>query len=93
MSDPTRVEHLHGILAQFQEHVNLSDAIVHRATEYTHIGITNLDALHLACAEQAQAVFLTTDDGIINIINRANFIRNIIITNPVTWLEKEYNTL
>ena len=93
MSDPTRVEHLRGILSRSQMYISLYDSIVHRATELSQIGITNLDALHIACAEQAQAVFLTTDDGIISTMNRSNFIKTIEIANPIPWLEEVIHTL
>ena len=93
MGDPIRVEHLHGILARSHAHIKIDDSIVLRAKDLAKIGIKNLDALHIACAEQAGAVFLTTDDGIINIMNRSNVMKTIIIANPITWLEEVMNTL
>ena len=80
-----------GILSRSQMYI--SHSIVQRANELSQIGITNLDALHIACAEQAQAVFLTTDDGIINTMTRSNLIRTIVIANPIPWLEEVIHIL
>ncbi len=49
-------------------------------------GIRKLDALHLACAIQANAdFFLTTDDGI---LKKAGEIDNIQITDPVGFVKE-----
>jgi predicted nucleic acid-binding protein len=88
MSDIIRVQHLHGILSRSHEYIKLDDTLVLRAKELARIGFKNLDSLHIACAERAQAVFLTADDGIINTMNRSNDMKGIIIANPITWLEE-----
>lgn len=49
-------------------------------------GIKKMDALHLACAVHAQAVFfLTTDAGI---LKKASLIHDIIITDPVGFIRE-----
>ena len=54
--------------------------------KWWRLGIDPADALHLACAESAGAVLLTTDDAIIRIIKKhANQII-IEVKNPVEWL-------
>ena len=47
-----------------------------------------MDSLHVACAESAEAVFLTTDDGLITFFKSGRNIQ-IPIENPVTWLKEE----
>lgn len=44
------------------------------------------DALHLACAEHAGAVFLTTDDALIKMIKRHGGKITTSVQNPVQWL-------
>lgn len=92
MSDIMRVQHLRRILSRSQEYVSIDDDIVSRAKKLALFGIKNLDALHIACAEKADAVFLTTDDGIIHTLKHPNTDIKIRIDNPVRWLE-EVNTL
>jgi uncharacterized protein with PIN domain len=50
------------------------------------MGIDSADALHLACAESAGAVLLTTDDAIIKIIKKHGNQITIEVKNPVEWL-------
>ncbi len=50
------------------------------------LGIDSADALHLACAESAGAVLLTTDDAIIKVIKRHSNQIPIEVKNPVEWL-------
>ena len=52
------------------------------------MGIRSADALHLACAESAGAVLLTTDDAIIRIIKRNAHQIIIEVKNPVEWLRE-----
>jgi predicted nucleic acid-binding protein len=47
-----------------------------------------MDSLHIACAERAGAVFLTTDDDLITFFKVHRNIQ-IRIENPVTWLKEE----
>ena len=60
-----------------------------RASFHQRLGFEPFDALHLACAEEAQAdVFLTTDDAL---IRRAGRLMNQIRTrvmNPVSWCQE-----
>jgi hypothetical protein len=43
------------------------------------------DSLHLACAERAGAVFLTTDDTLIKHIKKQADKISIEMGNPVQW--------
>ncbi|MDO8871303.1 MAG: hypothetical protein Q7V05_01030 [Methanoregula sp.] len=46
-----------------------------------------MDSLYIACAERADAVFLTTDDDLITFFKLHQNIQ-IHIENPVTWLKE-----
>lgn len=88
MNDNMRVHHIREILLRSTEYIRIDEEIVSRAKELATIGIRNLDALHIACAERAHAVFLSTDDGIINTMKHPNRSTVIRIDNPVRWLEE-----
>ncbi len=46
-----------------------------------------MDAVHIACAEEAQVdVFLTTDDRLIRKAQRLGKILRVRLANPVEWL-------
>jgi len=47
-----------------------------------------MDSLHVACAERAGAIFLTTDDDLITFF-KLNQLIQIRIENPVIWLKEE----
>ena len=51
-------------------------------------GVKALDALHVACAERAGAVFLTTDDDLITFFKAHQLIQTRI-ENPVIWLKEK----
>ena len=67
--------------------VMVDDKIKQRAEEITRIGFKPFDALHIACAEAAQAdVFLTTDDQLLSKAKKNQGKINVIVENPVSWL-------
>ncbi|MGC9435604.1 MAG: PIN domain-containing protein [Methanomicrobiales archaeon] len=57
-----------------------------RARLFHELGIDTFDALHLASAESAGAVLLTTDDSLVRVIKRLEDKIPIAIYNPVQWL-------
>jgi len=58
-----------------------------RSHEIETLGISSLDARHIACAEQAQVdAFLTTDDRLLTLVNRFRSQFQIAIENPLTWI-------
>jgi predicted nucleic acid-binding protein len=60
-----------------------------RADTFMKWGVKALDALHIACAEQAEAsVFLTTDDALKNIMCSHSDRISIKVTNPAAWYEE-----
>lgn len=56
-----------------------------RARALSDVGLSQLDALHVACAEQSAHVLLTTDDAL---MRKATAIAGISVKvqNPVYWL-------
>ena len=68
------------------EDVQEDENVLLVAKEIRGHGIKKMDALHLACAVRAQAVFfLTTDAGI---LKKASFIQDIIITDPIGFIRE-----
>ncbi len=77
------------ILAFIHEFVKLDDKTVERSLYLRGKGFSELDALHLACAESAQVdVFLTTDDRLIRRANRLRTVLAVRVLNPLSFLEE-----
>lgn len=69
--------------------VFVDKAVKERALVFMGWGIKALDALHVACAEQAgAAIFLTTDDTLKNIMSHHSETISIQIVNPAQWYEE-----
>ncbi len=71
-----------------QEHILIDEGIISRMREFIAMGGDTMDSLHIACAERASAVFLTTDDDLITFFKLNQNIQ-VHIENPVTWLKEE----
>jgi len=84
--DRTRMKKAQKLTDLAKEHVAITKTISRRYHEIAGLGIDSADALHLACAESAGAVLLTTDDAIIKIIKRHAHQIPIEVNNPVQWL-------
>lgn len=55
------------LLGLSSEYISFDQQIVSRALEHENMGISGMDALHVACAEKAKAdSFVTCDDRLIN---------------------------
>lgn len=62
-----------------------SGNIIENAKEMVTYGIKNKDALHIACAVEAECnYFLTTDDGI---LNKISSYKEVKIMNPVNFVK------
>lgn len=67
----------------------LSDTAVERGEELKGMGLKTYDALHVACAEQAQVeVLLTTDDRLVRVAARNARMLKVPVKNPLTWLQE-----
>ncbi|MCI5122774.1 MAG: PIN domain-containing protein [Candidatus Electrothrix sp. AUS4] len=68
-------------------HVELTEDVIARATELEQLGLKSFDAMHVACAESAQAdVFLTTDDKLLKTAQRERAKLHVTTANPLSWL-------
>lgn len=76
------------IVSVAKENIFINDDIIVRMHEIIAGGGDAMDSLHVACAESAGAVLLTTDDGLITFFKSGRNIQ-IPIENPVTWLKEE----
>ena len=72
-------------LAIIGEYIELDEEILKKAAVFQKAGLRYFDALHLACAERGQTIFLTTDNKIITIARKIPVI-TIRVDNPVHWL-------
>jgi predicted nucleic acid-binding protein len=70
-----------------KESIIIDEEIISRMHDLITMGGDAMDSLHIACAEQAGAVLLTTDDGLITFFKLHRDIQ-VHIENPVTWLKE-----
>jgi len=75
------------ILSVANESILIDGGIISRMHELIIPGGGAMDSLHIACAEQAGAVLLTTDDGLITFFKSHRDIQ-VQIENPVIWLKE-----
>ena len=76
------------IVSGAREQVVIDREIIARMHQIIARGGDAMDSLHIACAERAGAVLLTTDDGLITFFKSSRNIQ-VRIENPVTWLKEE----
>ena len=77
------------LLKEASKFIPLSSTAVERGEELKEIGLKTYDALHVACAEQAQVdVLLTTDDRLLRVAIRSAHKLKVRIENPLMWLQK-----
>jgi predicted nucleic acid-binding protein len=81
--DQKRLIRVRDITALARDSVEWDEQLDERAEELMSAGIDAMDALHVASAERAMAVFLTADDALIK--NKRKMQPNITIRvcNPV----------
>lgn len=89
MPDPDRRLEVTAIVADFAEFVAVGESERRRGAELERLGFEAADALHIACAEQAEAdVFLTTDDALLRRAARVRPTLAMHVANPLTWQEE-----
>ena len=69
-----------------REIVRIDADVLLRADTIEKTGIMGMDAIHLACAEKAGAVFLTTDEEVIRIMKIHSQDISVRVDNPLHWL-------
>ncbi len=87
--DLVKREQVQALLEAVTETVQLSKRTLLRAGAVESKGFSGQDALHLACAEQAEAdVFLTTDDRLLRRAVRRRRDLSVRVANPVDWIRE-----
>ena len=76
------------IVSVAEEYQLIDEEIISRMHELISKGGDAMDSLHVACAERASAVFLTTDDDLVTFYKSHQLIQ-IRIENSVIWLKEE----
>ena len=85
IADEERMKNVESLLQFAHERVMIDKELVSRARKFHKWGMDTFDALHLACAGQAGASFLTTDDTLIKVIMKHGDQITIGVKNPVQW--------
>ena len=72
-----------------QENVEIGKKEELRARELQNEGFQVFDALHIACAESAEAdVFLSTDDRLLKLAKHISKQLHVRVENPLLWVEE-----
>jgi len=72
-----------------QENVEIGKKEELRARELQNEGFQVFDALHIACAESAEAdVFLSTDDRLLKLAKHISKQLHVRVENPLVWVEE-----
>lgn len=70
------------------ETIVISSEIVARGHSLEQLGFHGFDAMHIACAEAAEAdTFLTTDDRLIRLAKRLTSALFVEVRNPLEWMQ------
>lgn len=86
--DPERRRRVKLLAAHADEHVDVGPSELARAKQIEALGFRPYDALHLACAESANAtIFLTTDDKLLRAAARSKAQLFVHVANPLDWSE------
>jgi len=87
ITDQERWQRIDGALLMARSNIMVNDKVESRGKDLQNLGFQGFDALHLACAEIAQAdVFLSTDDRLLRRAARYNNSLTVVVDNPATWL-------
>ena len=86
ISDPTRRSHALRLVQRAHETIRVDNTLLSRAEEFENLGVTGMDAVHIACAEKAGAVLLTTDDNLVKIMKKNALRTSVHADNPLHWL-------
>lgn len=87
-SNPDRRRRVKSYLSLTKEFVKLSQFSIRRASEIINLGFRDMDALHIAMAEEGKAhYFVTCDDGIINIAEKNRARLKVKVSSILEFLE------
>ena len=87
--DPGQRSQIQDWLNDVHETVSIGPREISRGKQLEALGFTELDALHIACAESGGAdIFLSTDDGLLRRAKRKSSQIRIRVENPYAWLQE-----
>ena len=86
IGDPTKRSHALRLIQRARETIRVDDIVLSRAEEFENCGVLGMDAVHIACAEVAGAVLLTTDDDLVKIMKKNALGTSVRADNPLHWL-------
>jgi len=86
IGDPTKRSHALRLIQRARETIRVDDILLSRAEEFENLGVMGMDAVHIACAEKAGAVLLTTDDDLVKIMKKDALRTSVCADNPLHWL-------
>jgi len=81
--DQNRLVRVREIASLARDTIEWDDALEKRAEALVRSGIETMDALHVASAERAGAILLTTDDELIKDIKKMHSNISVRVCNPV----------
>jgi predicted nucleic acid-binding protein len=88
-ADSERRRRVQSLTLSAHVHLSVDGPIRERALQLEAFGFTGYDALHIGCAESANAdVLLTTDDGMVRRANVRSKELRVQVMNPLTWVRK-----
>lgn len=80
------------LLAFVKQIVPIDSDVVNRGRQLQVAGLSEFDALHVACAESSGVdIFLTTDDRLLRQANRLQSSLALRILNPISFLREVRN--
>jgi len=86
IGDPAKRSHALRLIQRARETIRVDDIVLSRAEEFENCGVLGMDAVHIACAEVAGAVLLTTDDDLVKIMKKNALGTSVRADNPLHWL-------
>jgi len=82
-----RKEKVFSLISKAQIYIEFNQKILDRAKEIQKLGIKSYDALHVACAEEAESdIFLTTDDKLLKKLKKNKLKIKVKVDNPLNWI-------
>ena len=75
-----------GTTQLMQEYIQIDETIKQRTMILRSYGLHAADAIHIACAEKAQATFITTDRQILQTTEKNKNLLHCSVFHPTIWL-------
>lgn len=89
IADRERQQSIERALRMARSNITVDDRVTGRGEYLQSLGFQGFDAIHLACAEIAEAdVFLSTDDRLLRRAFRYQNTITVAVENPAAWFIK-----